>query len=45
MSISVTVFVAVDFFLGFPNHKPLLSSAFGIYLFWYVNSKTFAETS
>ena len=27
--ISVTVFVAVAFFLGFPNHQPLLSSAFG----------------
>ena len=26
---SVTVFLAVDFFLGFLNHKPLLSSAFG----------------
>ena len=24
-----TVFVAVFFFLGFPNHQPLLSSAFG----------------
>ena len=27
--ISVTVFVAVAFFLGFPDHQPLLSSAFG----------------
>ena len=27
--ISVTVFVAVAFFLGFPNDQPLLSSAFG----------------
>ena len=29
VSISVTVFIAADFFLGFPNHQPLLSSTFG----------------
>ena len=79
MSISVTMFVAVDFFFSvslatnpcYPQHLvngfiffvffhfvlqwplgsffcivTIIFSLFeGIYFFWYVNSKTFAETS
>ena len=33
VSISVTVNVAVDFFLGSPNYQPLLSSTFGFHRF------------